>query len=125
VVLDDLAGQLGIADASQVKGYLEKEKTRFEHRWEISRVDGWSDVASYRNELTRWVDHRTRATGDGPRAIFGEAAGLALPRRLLVRPCRERSCQGSAEHGFGALRPWTVGTSGMLSAVVGSSPASP
>jgi hypothetical protein len=89
VVLDDLAGQLGIGDASQVKGYLEREKTRFEHRWEISEVDGWGDFADYRDELVRWVDHRAWATGDGPRIIFREAVIWLRRRQVLLPAVRE------------------------------------
>lgn len=85
VVLDDLAGQLGIADASQAKGYLERRQTRFEHRWEIIEVDGWSDFADYRDELVRWIDHRAWATGDGPCMIFRESV-IWLRRRQVLLP---------------------------------------
>lgn len=37
VVLDYVAEQLEIADASQVKAYVEREKTRFEYQWETVR----------------------------------------------------------------------------------------
>ena len=39
-VVDYVAKQLDIADASCVKAYLEREKTRFEHQWEIAREYG-------------------------------------------------------------------------------------
>lgn len=40
VVVEYLAGQLDIEDASCVKGYLKRDQTRLEHRWDISQVDG-------------------------------------------------------------------------------------
>ncbi|MGH3411194.1 MAG: DUF4158 domain-containing protein, partial [Streptosporangiaceae bacterium] len=39
-VLDFVAGQLGIGDSSCVKRYTEREKTRFDHVWEIQRACG-------------------------------------------------------------------------------------
>lgn len=58
VVLDELAGQLVIADPSCVKTYVERSNTRWEHRREICRVDGWREFGSIREELRRWIDHR-------------------------------------------------------------------
>jgi hypothetical protein len=75
---------LEIGDASLVKRYMDRTKTRFEHRWEISEVDGWSDFADYRDELTRWIDHRAWSTGDGPRMIFGEVVGWLRRRQVLL-----------------------------------------
>jgi hypothetical protein len=57
VVLDELAGQLVIADPSCVKRYVERPNTKWEHRREICRVDGWTEFASVREELSRWIDH--------------------------------------------------------------------
>ena len=84
VVVDELADQLGIADASQVKAYTERAKTRFEHRWEICEVDGWHGFAEHRQELTRWVDHRAWATGDGPRVAFTGTVGWLRSRQVLL-----------------------------------------
>lgn len=39
-VLDFVVGQLGVANASQVKRYTERTKTRFDHQWEIRQVYG-------------------------------------------------------------------------------------
>ena len=60
-VLDFIAGQLGMADPSQVKRYTEREKTRFDHQWEFAAAEA---------EFAGWVAARSRATGDGPKAIF-------------------------------------------------------
>ena len=37
-VVDYVAGQVGVADPSCVKGYLERRPTRFEHQAEIAEV---------------------------------------------------------------------------------------
>ena len=46
MVLDYVAGQLGVADPSCVKRYTERDKTRLEHQREIAEVDGCSSFAS-------------------------------------------------------------------------------
>jgi TnpA family transposase len=84
-VLEYLAEQLTIRKpAVVVRGYLMREMTRFEHRWEICEVDGWRDFAQSRDELTRWVDRRAWATGDGPKSIFDGAVGWLRHRRVLL-----------------------------------------
>jgi hypothetical protein len=84
-VLDFIAGQLGVADPSQVKRYTEREKTRFDHQWEIRRARGYREFAAAEAEFSGWVAARSRATGDGPKAIFAD--GLAwLRERKVVLP---------------------------------------
>ena len=81
-VVDYVAKQLDIADASCVKAYLEREKTRFEHQWEIAREYGWRDFAEVEEELIRWVDDRAWITGDGPRTLFDAAVGWLRERQV-------------------------------------------
>jgi hypothetical protein len=45
VVLDFVAEQAGVADASVVKGYLERRTTRFEHQAEIAAAYGYREFA--------------------------------------------------------------------------------
>lgn len=59
VVLDFVAEQLGIADASQVKRYTERTKTRFDHQWEIRRTYGLREFAAVWSAAAT----STRATG--------------------------------------------------------------
>jgi hypothetical protein len=84
VVVEYLAGQLDIEDASCVKGYLKRDQTRLEHRWEISQVDGWHDFAEFREALTLHVDRRAWTTGDGRKAIFDEAVEWLRHRQVLL-----------------------------------------
>ena len=59
VVLDFVAEQLGIADASQVKRYTERTMTRFDHQWEICRTYGLREFAAVWSAAAT----STRATG--------------------------------------------------------------
>ena len=59
VVLDFVAERLGIADASQVKRYTERTKTRFDYQWEIRRTYGLRGFAAVWSAAAT----STRATG--------------------------------------------------------------
>jgi hypothetical protein len=83
-VLDFVAGQLGLADPSQVKRYTEREKTRFEHQWEIRRARGYREFADTEVEFAGWVAARSRATGDGPKAIFADGVAWLRERKVLL-----------------------------------------
>jgi len=52
-VVDYVANQLDIPDASCLNAYMERKQTRFEHQWEIAREYGWRDCAEVEEELTR------------------------------------------------------------------------
>jgi Domain of unknown function (DUF4158) len=83
-VLDFIAGQLGMADPSQVKRYTEREKTRFDHQWEIRRARGYREFAVAEAEFSGWVAARSRATGDGPKAIFADGLAWLRERKVLL-----------------------------------------
>ena len=51
-VLDFVAGQLGVADPSQVQRYTERTKTSFDHQWEIRRVYGLKEFTEVEVEFT-------------------------------------------------------------------------
>lgn len=84
VVVDALAVQLTIADASCVKAYVGRANTKWEHRREICRVDGWREFASVRDELTQWIDDRAWHTGAGPKTIFEGVVRWLRQRQVLV-----------------------------------------
>ncbi|MFI9638034.1 DUF4158 domain-containing protein [Nocardia sp. NPDC051929] len=83
-VVDELAGQLGIADPSVVKSYVERVNTKWEHRREICRAQGWRDFASVGEELTRWIDDRAWNTGAGPKTIFDGVVAWLRARQVLL-----------------------------------------
>ncbi|MGH3769501.1 MAG: Tn3 family transposase [Pseudonocardiaceae bacterium] len=89
VVLDELAGQLAITDPSCVKRYVERSNTRWEHRREICRIDGWTEFASVREELSSWIDHRAWTTGAGPKAIFDGVIAWLRQRQVLLPAVKE------------------------------------
>jgi TnpA family transposase len=69
-VLDYLAAQLGVADASAVKAYTERRQTPFDHQEEIRKAYGLREFSEAEAEFTTWVDARAWNTGDGAKSIF-------------------------------------------------------
>lgn len=82
--VDYVAGQVGVADPSSVKAYGERDKTRLEHQWEITREYGYTDFGSARADLAGWVDHRAWTTDEGPRALFVAAVGWLREQKVLL-----------------------------------------
>ncbi|MBG6089617.1 TnpA family transposase [Actinomadura viridis] len=83
-VVDYLAEQLAIEDASVLKAYGERENTRLGHMRELRQVQGYRDFAEVEGELREWVDARAWTTGDGPKALFDAAASWLRERRVLL-----------------------------------------
>jgi Domain of unknown function (DUF4158) len=75
-VLDFIAGQLGMADPSQVKRYTEREKTRFDHQWEIRRARCYREFAAAEAEFAGWVAARSGERGR-PEGDLRRRAGVA------------------------------------------------
>ncbi|MFC4062886.1 Tn3 family transposase [Planomonospora corallina] len=99
-VVDYVADQLDIADASCVKQYAQRAGTHREHAGEIRRAYGLRDFAEAEDALAVWVTDRAWTTGDGPTAIFTDATawlrehGVLLPgvstlARLVARVRQE------------------------------------
>lgn len=74
VVLDYIAAQLGVADPSNVKHYLDREKMRLDHHWEIKRIDGWSDFRRTAMSCPGGLITGAWTTGAGPKAFEEEVA---------------------------------------------------
>ncbi len=83
-LVDYLAEQLGIVDSSCVKSYGEREKTRFEHVWELRQTGGWHEFSVVENELGEWIEARAWTTGDGPKALFDVAVSWLRERKVLL-----------------------------------------
>ena len=83
-VVDYLAEQLGIADASALKAYGERENTRLSHVRELRKVLEYTEFAEAEAELRVWVDARAWTTGEGPKALFDAAVGWLRERRVLL-----------------------------------------
>nr|WP_045563693.1 DUF4158 domain-containing protein [Streptomyces sp. FxanaA7] len=83
-VVDYLAEQLGVVDASAMKAYGERENTRLDHVRELRRVLEYTEFAEAETELRTWVDAWAWTTGEGPKALFDAAAGWLRERRVLL-----------------------------------------
>jgi hypothetical protein len=83
-VVDYLAEQLDIGDASVLKAYGERENTRLEHVRELRRVVEYKEFAEAEADLRTWVDARARTTGEGPKTLFDAAVGQLRERRVLL-----------------------------------------
>ena len=78
VVVDFVAGQLGIADPSCVKRYTDRNKTRFDHAWEIQRACGLTlptfGITGVRRES--WDRRELLVTTQSPLYVARRQAGL-------------------------------------------------
>ncbi|HXA62096.1 MAG TPA: DUF4158 domain-containing protein, partial [Streptosporangiaceae bacterium] len=83
-VIDFLAEQVGVADASCLKLYAQREQTHREHAGKIQKALKLKDFAQVEAELSVWIDKRAWVTGDGPKAIFVDAVGWLLERDVLL-----------------------------------------
>lgn len=70
--------QLGMAATSEVKRYTERGHARFDHQWEIKKERGYREFDDAEEEFAQWAAARSRATGDGPKAII-RPSGLRGP----------------------------------------------
>jgi hypothetical protein len=76
--------QLGMADLTEVKRYVERGHTRFDHQWEIKNERGYREFDDAGDEFAQWVAARSRATGDGPKAIFTDGLAWLRQRNILL-----------------------------------------
>ncbi|WP_228000393.1 DUF4158 domain-containing protein [Nocardia australiensis] len=83
-LVDYLAEQLKIADPSCVKSYTDREKTRFEHAWEIQRKEGLISFAQVEADLLAWIADQAWMTGDGPKSLLAGAVGWLRERNALL-----------------------------------------
>ncbi len=83
-VVDYLAAQLEIDDASSVKRYVERRNTRYEHQEQIAQVFGYRDFPVAEAEFLRWLDDQAWTTGDGPKALFYAAVVWLRQQRVLL-----------------------------------------
>lgn len=84
VVLDFVAGQLGIDDPSVVKKYLERRTTLFEHQLLIRETDGWRDFSAAEADFTEWVAARAWTSGDSSKGIFSDGVAWLRQGRVLL-----------------------------------------
>lgn len=85
-VVESLAGQLDIADASVFKLYAQRPQTGYEHAAEISTVYGYVDFADpgRHEELRVLRSARAWMSPEGPVRLFERAAAWLRERKVLL-----------------------------------------
>jgi hypothetical protein len=85
-VVEYLAGQLGIADASCVKRYTDRVMTAYEHSWQIREACGFRafEDAGVMGEFRQFLDGRVWTHAEGPSTLFGHAVAWFRRARVLL-----------------------------------------
>lgn len=85
-VVEYLAVQLGVADASVVKRYAERLPTQHEHAREIREVYGFRDFSDVRasGQLREFLDGRAWTHAEGPLRLFEQAVAWLRRQRVLL-----------------------------------------
>lgn len=91
-VVDYLAEQLGIGDASAVKKYTERPKTAYEHAWMIRDAYGFASFGDRESWETRQLNKgfltfthgRAWTHAEGPAALFDQSVAWLRRHRVLL-----------------------------------------
>ncbi|WP_317441046.1 Tn3 family transposase [Streptomyces collinus] len=85
-VIEHLAAQLQIEDASVVKRYTERAKTAYEHAWEIRDAYGYHpfEDAEWGRKFRAFLHGRAWTGAEGPVALFNQAVGWLRRHRVLL-----------------------------------------
>ena len=85
-VVEYLAEQLGIADASCVKRYTDRAMTAYEHSWRIRAACGFRvfDDTAVLAEFRQFLDGRAWTHAEGPGALFTHGVGWLRRARVLL-----------------------------------------
>jgi hypothetical protein len=85
-VVEYLAAQLGIADASVVKQYTVRAKTAYEHSWEIRDAYGFRAFEDLQAaaEFRQFLEGRAWTHAEGPYRLFGQAVAWLRRNRVLL-----------------------------------------
>lgn len=85
-VVEYLAEQLGIADPSCVKAYVERAKTAYEHSWEIRRRFGYHEFEDrqWGRKFRAFLYGRAWTHPEGPVTLFNHAVAWLRRNRVLL-----------------------------------------
>lgn len=86
-VVEHLAAQLEIEDASQIKRYTERQMTAYEHAWEIREAYGYhlyEDHTQGRKFRAFLHGRAWTAHAEGPKALFDHSVGWLRRNRVLL-----------------------------------------
>lgn len=85
-MVEYLASQLGIVDASCVKRYTDRQMTAYEHAWQIREVYGLRvfEDAEATAGLRQFLDGRAWTHAEGPGALFDHGVRWLRRNRVLL-----------------------------------------
>ncbi|TCN44213.1 uncharacterized protein DUF4158 [Kribbella orskensis] len=85
-VVEYLAEQLGLADPSVVKIYIDREKTAYEHAWEIEQAFGYHkyDDPDWGRKFRTFLYGRAWTHAEGPVALFNHPTAWLRRHRVLL-----------------------------------------
>ena len=83
-VIGYVAAQLKIDDLSNISAYGEREKTAYEHAWEIRRAYGYREFVEAEADLRGFLVARAWTTTDGPQALFDRATSWLIEHKVLL-----------------------------------------
>ncbi|MDQ6674424.1 MAG: DUF4158 domain-containing protein [Chloroflexota bacterium] len=89
-VIGYVADQLKIDDLSTVNAYGEREKTTYEHAWEIRRAYGYREFVEADADLRDFLVARAWTTTDGPQALFDRATSWLIEHKVLLPGVKRR-----------------------------------
>jgi hypothetical protein len=93
-VVEYLARQVGITDASVVKSYTEREKTPLEHTWGLREFLGLREFAGAEVELRGFLSARAWTRSERPSVLFDQAVAWLrsiAPAQRVARQERLRT----------------------------------
>jgi len=85
-VIEHLAVQLGIEDASVVKKYTERRQTLYDHAWEIRDAYEYHEYedAEWARQFRPFLHGRAWTHAEGPVALFNQTVGWLRRYRVLL-----------------------------------------
>jgi Domain of unknown function (DUF4158) len=85
-VVDYLAGQLEIVDASSVKRYADRQSTQWEHAAEIRQAYGYRDFTDDgpQQAVRAFIAARAWTRTEGPRALFDQSVAWLREQKILL-----------------------------------------
>lgn len=85
-VIEHLAAQLQVEDASVVKRYSERAKTAYEHAWEIRDAYGYHafEDTEWGRKFRAFLHGRAWTGAEGPVALFNQTVGWLRRHRVLL-----------------------------------------
>jgi len=107
-VLGYVAGQLKIDDLSNINAYGEREKTAYEHAWEIQRAYGYREFVEAEADRRGFLAARAWTTSDGPQALFDWATSWLIAHKVLLPGVTVLARMVTAVRAEAAERLWQL-----------------